>query len=140
MGPTVRAWLQISGAFTIALGIAHIFFPRILGFRETLVESKTALALPLTSYVPSSRDRYGLILVMNSAVTFVLLSIGVADICHEAWLKGVYGRVIAFWIAGWWLLRAIEQRHLGFRAFDCAVAVGFSVLAAVHVLAGLICV
>lgn len=127
--------LLVAGLFTVGLGAAHLVFPRIVGFRQAMKAGPVPLALPMVHYSTTERDRIGLILVMNYAVSFVLLSIGALDLLCDRWLTKEVGGWVAGWIAAWWLLRAAAQMHLGTRLFDWTVAAWFVALGILHFIA-----
>ncbi len=82
-------------------------------------------------------DVHGIAWVMNHAASYVLISIGVADLLWWRWADDSAGVWLSIWIAGWWLIRAVSQVYLGRRAGDFQIMIGFLVLAAVHVVAAI---
>jgi hypothetical protein len=72
---------------------------------------------------------------MNHCVSFVIVSIGVLDLYAREWMGTDVGRVVAFWIAGWWFLRAGCQLYLGRRRGDWLVLAWFTALGLLHVAA-----
>ena len=134
----IEPLLYASGAFTVVLGGLHFFFPLIVDFRTATLDGTSELrpiAVPFTRVRPSRSDVYGLVWVMNHAVSYALVSIGVLDLCHPLWRQTDVGVLLAGWTAGWWFLRAATQFHLGRRFFDWGCAIGFALLGGVHVVA-----
>ncbi|MEA2528003.1 MAG: hypothetical protein QOF73_5230 [Thermomicrobiales bacterium] len=130
--------MLICGAFTSALGVVHIFMPRLFDFRNAIPgtgEPLSPLRLGPIHYTTTRADVYGIAWVMNHAASYVLISIGIADLLWWRWPDGAAGALLPLWIAGWWLLRAASQLYLGRRRGDRKIMLGFSVLAAVHLLA-----
>jgi hypothetical protein len=74
---------------------------------------------------------------MSNAASYVLISLGVADLTSRAGLATDIGRLFAFWAVGWWALRAGGQFLLGRRWGDRALVAGFAFLAVVHAIAAL---
>jgi hypothetical protein len=133
--------MLISGGFTLALGIVHIFMPMLFDFRRAIPtegESLTPLRLGPIRYATVRSDVRGIAWVMNHAASYVLISIGVADLLWRRWPDGAMGAILALWIAGWWLLRAASQLYLGRRRGDLKIMLGFVTLAAVHLLAAVV--
>lgn len=129
--------IAISGAFTLALGIAHVAIPVLIDARTAIGVDGSGAGLrrlgggPL-EYRVRRRDVLGLTWVMSNAASYVLITIGLLDLL---WLTGWRGvpLVWAAWIAGWWAIRAGGQFALGHRPGDVAVAAWFATLAIVHV-------
>lgn len=134
----MRALLIAAGAFTFALGAVHVVLPALLDYRSVVFDRPTdwkpsrAFRLWLTRYVVTQRDRYGIIWVMNFAASYVLLSIGLVDVFAADWLRSPAGRIVALWIAGWWVVRAGSQLWLGRRWGDWLLIAWFLALAALH--------
>jgi len=133
--------LTVTGLFTIALGIVHIAIPLLMDF-DHAIPTASALPAPLHSlgfaglrYEVHRSDVRGIAWVMSNAASYVLITLGVADLTARAWLATDVGRLVALWAVGWWALRAVGQLLLGRRAGDLAVAVGFGCLAVVHAIA-----
>jgi hypothetical protein len=132
--------LFVSGAFTLALGLVHIFMPILFDFQHAIPPNREPLApfeLGPIRYATTRSDVRGIAWVMNHAASYVLISIGVADLLWWRWPNGTIGVLLALWIAGWWLLRAGSQLYLGRRRGDLKIMIGFLVLAAVHVVTAL---
>lgn len=127
--------LAICGLFSLALGSIHFFMPLLFDFRNALPADGPALKpfrLGPIRYPTQRSDVYGLAWVMNHATSYVLVSIGLADLLSRLWLALAGGRWLALWMAGWWLLRAGTQFYLGRRRGDWQIAGGFALLAAIH--------
>jgi hypothetical protein len=136
----VSLLLQALGVFTGLLGLVHAFMPRLFDFRGGMPAEGPPLApfrLLGYRYDTTRSDLRGLVWVMNHAVSYTLLSIGLADLCAPAWLGTDGGRVLAAWIAGFWFLRAGTQACLGRRRGDVLVMAWFTLLGAAHVPAAL---
>jgi hypothetical protein len=133
--------LIISGLFTLALGTAHFFFPVLLDFNAAIPRQSDAPLRPFRlgpiRYATTRGDVYGIAWVMNHAASYTLVSIGLADLAASFWLGTPVGRLLAGWIAGWWLLRAFSQLYLGTRRGDRLIMLGFGLLAVIHLLAAL---
>jgi hypothetical protein len=69
---------------------------------------------------------------MNHAVSYTLVTIGVLDLLAAEWLPAPFAPYLLAWIAGWWFLRAVMQRHMGTRTGDWVVAGGFTTLGLFH--------
>jgi len=123
---------HLIGGFTVLLGIAHFFLPAIVSLRTVVVDSGTPLRIPGIRYIPSRRDLHGLVLVMNHAVSYALVTIGFLDITLPSGLDTALGRGVAVWIGVWWLIRAVAQLHIGRRPFDGFVIVAFGSFAVFH--------
>jgi hypothetical protein len=133
--------LVIVGGFTLALGVAHFFFPILLDFKTAIPKDGAPLKpfrLWLLHYPTERRDVHGISWVMNHATSYVLVTIGLLEICWWLWLSTSTGRLLSLWIAGWWFLRAGSQLYLGRRRGDWWILVGFASFGILHVLAGLI--
>jgi hypothetical protein len=131
--------LGLVGACTTILGVLHFSLPALLDYRTTILgparERKPPRPFRLwpTRYVATLRDRLAVVWVMNHAASYVLVSIGLVDLFAGRWLlHDPVGRLLALWIAGWWLLRAANQRYFGRRAGDWAILAGFAALGALH--------
>jgi hypothetical protein len=135
--------LTVSGVFTIALGIVHIAIPLLMDF-DRAIPTAAALPAPLHSlgtaglrYEVRRSDVRGIAWVMSNAASYVLVSLGIADLAARSWLATDVGRLLALWAVGWWVLRAGGQFLLGRRWGDLAIAAGFASLAIVHAIAAL---
>jgi hypothetical protein len=142
---TLVLLLFLAGIFTLALGLMHFFFPLLLDFRSVVLERppewKPAHALRLwpSRYTVTLSDRLGIVWVMNHAVSYTLVAIGLVDLLAGHWLtidQGA-GRILALWIGGWWLVRAITQLTFGRRLGDWVILAYFCLLASLHVVAAL---
>lgn len=129
-----------AGAFTLALGIAHLGIPRLVGYRAAigrveaagLRDSLPRLGLNSFSYRLRPSDLIGLTWVMSNAASYVLITIGLLDLAWAAGWRGVPVALGATWIAGWWAVRAASQFALGRRSGDVLLAAWFAALAVVH--------
>ncbi len=138
----LTALLCAAGAFTLVLGALHFFLPAALDYR-TIFQGRPADAkpprrfrIPLTRYLVTIRDRYGIVWIMNHAASYALVSIGLVDLIGAAWLQ-TNGRLLALWIAGWWFVRAASQFAMGRRAGDWIVLAFFASLGLLHLAVGL---
>lgn len=135
MSMILSAALFVCGTFAVGLGIVHFFMPRLLDFEQAIPiagsEIRPFRLGPI--FHPTSRsDVHGLAWVMNHAASYTIVTVGVLDLAHRWWLETAAGRLVAVWIAGFWLLRAAGQRYVGRRRGDKLVMVGFAWLALVH--------
>lgn len=132
--------LGVAGVFTTALGTVHFFFPRLLDFAQAIPREGSAL-LPFrlgpVRYATLRSDVHGIAWIMNHAASYTLVSVGVVDLLAYRWLGGEVGRLILFWIAGWWFLRAGSQLYMGRRRGDWWILVGFAWLGVVHLVVGI---
>jgi len=138
----LTALLLAAGTFTVVLGTLHFFLPAALDYR-TLFQDHPADAkpprrfrIPLTRYVVTIRDRYGIVWIMNHAASYTLVSIGLVDLIGAAWLQAD-GRLLALWIAGWWFVRAASQFAMGRRVGDWIILAFFASLGLLHLAAAL---
>jgi hypothetical protein len=123
------------GAFTVVLGLVHFAMPWLLDFDGAIPtegEPLRPLDLFVVTYRTKRSDVRGIAQIMNHAVSYALVSIGVVDLLASRWLAAWFAPYLLAWIAGWWFLRAATQRHMGSRPGDWLVAVGFSLLGAFH--------
>jgi hypothetical protein len=135
--------LAIAGVFTIALGVVHVSIPILMDFDHAIPSADAQLA-PLRSlgmegfrYQVLRSDVRGIAWVMSNAASYVLITLGIADLTAPAWVDTNGGHLLAMWAAGWWGIRAASQFIVGRRFGDIVVAGWFGVLAAVHVVAAL---
>ena len=132
--------LTSAGAFTIALGVVHFFMPLLFDFENAIPPTGNKLRpfrLLFYTYDTRRSDVQGIAWVMNHAVSFTLVSIGVVDLMAREWLAHEWATIIAGWIAVWWFLRAGCQFYLGRRSGDWYVVAFFSLLGALHIWASL---
>jgi hypothetical protein len=131
-------WLLLPiGLFTVALGTLHFFFPYLLDFRHAIPldgPALTTIRWGPVRFTPARGDVRGIAWVMNHAVSYTLVSIGLVDLFGAAWLASTAGRVMACWIAGWWFIRALAELHLGRRLGDWIVVLAFGGFGVVHLL------
>lgn len=135
--------LFLAGIFTLVLGLLHFFLPLMLDFRSIVLdrppEWKPARAFRLwpSHYIATLSDRLGVVWVMNHAASYTLVAIGLVDLLAGRWLTtdpGA-GRILALWIGGWWLVRAVAQLTFGRRLGDWVILAYFGLLAALHLVA-----
>ncbi|MGE5333255.1 MAG: hypothetical protein ACM3N4_01015 [Nitrososphaerota archaeon] len=135
--------LFLAGIFTLVLGLLHFFLPLMLDFRSVVLdhppEWKPGRAFRLwpSRYLVTLSDRLGVVWVMNHAASYTLVGIGLVDLLAGHWLAtdAGAGRILALWIGGWWLVRAVTQLTFGRRLGDWVILAYFSLLAALHLLA-----
>jgi hypothetical protein len=128
--------LTVAGLFTLALGILHFWFPVLLDFRQAIPRQGTPIQpfrLGPVRYATLRSDVHGIAWVMNYAASYALVGIGLLDLFASQWLDHPASPLLLFWIAGWWLLRAGAQFHLGTRRGDWWIAAGFLLLAIIHI-------
>ncbi|MFN8620900.1 MAG: hypothetical protein U0869_09175 [Chloroflexota bacterium] len=132
--------LAVTGLATIALGIVHVVIPRLIDV-EHAVPALAAPLRPLPVVGPRYRTRredvLGVIWVSNNAATWVLLTLGTADLLAARWVGTDAGRLLAIWAAGWWAIRGASQLAFGRRAGDWALMATFATAAAIHAAAAL---
>lgn len=137
MSGTLGWLLSGAGVFTLALGLVHIAVPALLDYRAPML-SEVAAKLPRpfhvwpTRYQVTARDRYGIIWMMNLAASYGLITIALADLFAQTWLRGP-GSLVSLWIAGWWLVRAAAELALGRRLGDWLIMAWFVALGVIHV-------
>ena len=129
----------LAGIFSLALGIVHVWVPRIFAFRPAIgpddgtLPAIGALRLGPWAYARRRSDLVGLSWVMSNAASYVLISIGIIDLAWAVGDRSIPLGIGAIWIAGWWTLRAAGQFTLGWRTGDVAMAALFLALASGHV-------
>lgn len=139
----IVAILAAAGAYTVALGIVHVAIPLIMDFDHAIPTAGAAptplrtLALGPIRYEVRRSDVRGIAWVMSNAASYVLITLGLADLTAASWLGTDHGRLLAIWAAGWWVLRAAGQLLLGRRRGDLAVAAWFTGLGVVHAVAAM---
>ncbi len=84
------------------------------------------------SYQTKRSDIRGIAQIMNHAVSYALVTIGVLDLLAARWLSTWFAPYLLGWIAGWWFLRAATQHNMGSRLGDRLVAIWFSLLGLFH--------
>jgi hypothetical protein len=138
----LQVLLVAAGVFTLALGVAHLWVPRIFAIDRAIGVDGGAdtglgsIGVGRWRYVRRRADALGLTWVMSNAASYVLITIGVIDLAWAAGDRRLPLGLGAIWIAGWWAIRAGSQAVLGGRRIDLAVAAWFATLAVVHVLVG----
>ena len=136
MNTLIAIAMYVSGVFTIVLGAAHFFFPILFDFENAIPREGEPLKpfrLLFIRYATKRSDVRGIAWVMNHATSYALVTIGLLDLLWKAWLDIPFGKVVALWIAGWWLIRAASQLYLGKRRGDWLILIGFAWLGVVHV-------
>lgn len=124
---------------TVALGIWHLSVPRLFAMDRAIGTDGASgpalgrIRLGRWHYERRRADAVGLTWVMSNAASFVLVSIGVIDVAWAFGDRTISIGLGAWWIATWWLLRAVSQFALGRRGLDLAVAAAFLSLTTVHV-------
>jgi hypothetical protein len=137
MDGLLTALLYGAGVFTVILGTAHFFLPKWLDFRTVILERAPTWKAPRpfrlwpATYTATPRDLNGVVWVMNHAASYTLVTIGLLDLFAQGWLLGA-GRILALWIAGFWLLRAGTQLTFGRRRGDWLILAWFAALGALH--------
>lgn len=131
--------LALVGVFSVGLGIWHIWVPRTFAFERAIGTDGNgafdlgSIALGPWRYRRRRRDAVGLTWVMSNAASYVLVSIGVLDIAWALGSRTIPVDVGGWWVAGWWLIRALGQFAVGRRIADVGIALWFGALAVVHV-------
>jgi hypothetical protein len=127
-----------AGMFTVALGIVHFFMPILFDFEHALPDEGPPLRpfrLFFFRYATGRSDVRGIAWVMNHAVSYTLVSVGVADLSWWFWRGERWAWLGLAWIGVFWLLRAATQRYLGSRPGDRAVMGWLGGLALLHLMA-----
>lgn len=130
--------LAATGLGTLALGVLHGVIPRLIDVEHAVPPLAAPLRpLPVLGarYRTRREDVLGVIWVSNNAATYVLLTLGIADLLASRWLGTDGGRLLALWAAGWWVIRAGSQLAFGRRAGDWAFVAAFGIAALIHVVA-----
>jgi hypothetical protein len=125
----------VVGAFTVVLGLVHFAMPWLLDFDGAIPtdgEPLRPLDLLVVTYQTKRSDVRGIAQIMNHHVSLTLVTIGVLDLLVDEWLATRFAPYVLGWIALWWFLRAITQRHMGSRPGDWLVAVWFVLLGVFH--------
>ena len=128
-----------AGMFSLALGIVHLWVPRIFALDRAIgtdgpsVAELGSLGGGAWTYRRRRSDAIGIAWVMSNAASYVLVSVGILDLAWVAGDRAVPPGIAGLWIAGWWALRAGGQFAEGRRLGDVAIAGLFTALAIVHV-------
>lgn len=133
--PVLAAGFLICGTFTVGLGIVHFAMPWLLDFDGAIPadgDSLRPLDLFVVTYRTKRSDIRGIAQIMNHAVSYTLVSIGIVDLLASRWIAARFAPYLLVWIAGWWFLRAATQRHMGSRPGDWLVAAGFTLIGVFH--------
>ncbi len=131
----LTAGFLVCGVFTVVLGLVHFLMPWLLDFDGAIPtdgDPLRPLDLFVVTYQTKRSDLRGIAQIMNHAVSYTLVSIGVVDLLASRWLSTWFAPYVLVWIAGWWFLRAATQRHMGSRVGDRLVAAGFVLLGVFH--------
>jgi hypothetical protein len=130
--------LAVAGVFTLALGVVHLWIPRIFRFDRAIGRDEEGgpalgdVGVGDRRYALRRADAQGLAWVMSNAASLVLISVGLVDL---AWLTGWRAVPLglgAAWIAVWWAVRAVSQLAVGRRPVDWAFVAWFGALGAAH--------
>ena len=133
--PFLTAGFLICGTFTVVLGVVHFVMPWLLDFDGAIPtdgDSLRPLPLLVVTYQTKRSDIRGIAQIMNHAVSYTLVSIGIVDLLASRWLAAWFAPYLLVWIACWWFLRAATQRHMGSRLGDWLVAAGFTLIGVFH--------
>jgi hypothetical protein len=125
----------VCGVFTVVLGLVHFAMPWLLDFDGAIPtdgDPLRPLDLLVVTYQTKRSDVRGVAQIMNHAVSYTLVTIGVLDLLASEWLGAWFAPYLLVWIAGWWFLRAATQRHMGSRPGDRLVASGFALVGLFH--------
>lgn len=128
----------LCGVFSIALGVVHISIPAIVRYRFAIGTEPVNgpigdLVVGPIRYSIRRSDLVGLAWVMSNAASYVLITIGIIDLDWAFVRPPVPIAKVAWWVAGWWALRAGSQLTLGRRWGDLIVVGGFALIALIHV-------
>jgi hypothetical protein len=128
----------LCGVFSIALGVVHIAIPTIVRYRvaigtEAVNGAIGDLLVGPIRYSIRRSDLVGLAWVMSNAASYALITIGIIDLGWAFGRPPVPMATVAWWVAGWWAVRAGSQLTLGRRWGDLVVVGAFAGVALVHV-------
>lgn len=135
--------LQLTGVFAVGLGIVHVVIPLIMDFDHAIPTSQTlptslhAIGIGALRYEIRRSDVRGVAWVMSNAASYVLVTLGVADLAAPVWIGTDAGRLLTVWAVGWWAIRAAGQLIVGRRGGDVLIAGWFGGLALINVAAAL---
>jgi len=99
----------VCGVFTVVLGLVHFTMPRLFDFDGAIPTEGAPLkplSLRVVSYQTKRSDVRGIAQIMNHAVSYALVTIGVVDLLVERWYTAGFAPYLLAWLAGWWFLRA----------------------------------
>ncbi len=128
-------FIYLTGAFSLLLGILHFFFPILLDFEHAIPKAGQSLKpfrLLFIEYQTKRSDVLGIAWVMNHCVSFVLVTIGIVDLCFSQWESLPFAPYLSAWIGVWWIIRAFSQLYLGRRKGDWIILFGFVSLGLIH--------
>jgi hypothetical protein len=125
-----------SGVFSLILGILHFFFPILFDFENAIPKAGEKPLKPFRllfiQYPTKRSDVLGIAWVMNHCVSFVLVTIGIVDLCFLKWENAQFAPYLTAWIGLWWMLRAGSQLYLGQRRGDWHILFAFASLGVIH--------
>ena len=120
------------GVGTIALGVWHLGVPVWFHVRLALEHGARSDLPPVrmapVDYGTTARDVRGVVWIMNLAASYGLITIGMAMLAAPVWVGTPAGRILALWMAGWWVVRAGAQLAMGRRRIDLLVMAAFGAL------------
>jgi hypothetical protein len=131
----------LSGIFTAVLGTTHFIYPRLFHYKSIIyVESNKdrqldPFRLGFITYPLTIDKVYLVIWLMNSHVSFVLVSIAFLELFNTTWLLQDAPYLLA-WLTAWWWLRAGFQLVLGRHPRDWFWFSVFGALGVIHLWAG----
>lgn len=103
------SWLLLcSGSFTLMLGLLHFWFPYLLDFENAIPREGGRLKkfrLLFIRHPTTRQDVRTVVRLMNSLVSFTLVSIGLLDLTHPLWLSNPMAPALLAWVTVWWGLR-----------------------------------
>lgn len=130
--------LPLIGIGTLALGAVHLVIP-LLADVDTAIPAggRPLRPLPVVGgrYATRRRDVLGIVWGSNNAASYVLLTLGAADLVAATWIGASAGRLLALWAAGWSAVRSASQLTFGRRAEDLLLMSVFAGFAAFHLAA-----
>ncbi|WP_435129329.1 hypothetical protein [Halobaculum sp. D14] len=103
----------VAGLFTVVLGAVHVAMPWLLDFDGAIPtdgEPLKPLNLLVVTYQTKRSDVRGVAQIMNHAVSYTLLTIGVVDLFAATWLSAPFAPLVLTWISGWWFHLAVALR------------------------------
>jgi hypothetical protein len=132
MGAAVDLVLVAVGLGVIVLGLWHLGVPIWFQVGRALDGERRGPLPPVrmapVRYGTMARDVLGITWIMNLAASYGLITIGIAMLAAPLWMGTPAGRVLALWMAGWWLVRAGGQLAMGRRRIDLVVMTAFAAL------------
>lgn len=128
--------LSLTGAFAIALGGLHFFFPVLFDFAHAIPKDGPPIKpfrLGPIRYATRRSDVHGIAWVMNHFVSYNLVAYGLIDLVWPQWIAMSFAPIMCAWMAGGWFVRAASQLYLGRRAGDWLILAGFAAIGLVHI-------